>query len=371
MTDPPVDPTLDLFKKKAAKKKKKKLGFNASAESDDLETDDIVHRIVNQLSTTALMSAVADCVGCTRRRSALTILRDLAFALGEDDEQLWPNDESSIAAILDFLHLIRDDITIEPKVTEMVACWRELGALWPIENGSQKKKKKKKFRYEWDLGQVKKILSSVTFLNNQEEARGLSLPDDSPQRDCNLPECFIRKIPMIVEAVAFAGKDRGMSTSEIMREGQLRVVSENPGPMLRAIPELTCRKQKGKQRYFLANEDGYREPSLAAIMSQGGGGAEALQVLLMLTNLCVEQLPRNTPEMNFALRFCDCKTEEQQRVALDCWKRLGLLNCPESWIGIKIAFRACCLALLWRAIWTKKLQSISSYAISPSFLPID
>lgn len=324
--------------KKKVKKDKKKFGFNASAVASELETKDIVYNIVEQLSITSLKGVLADSAGCPRRIAALTFLHDLVFVFGTSTVDVWPTTENQISEIIHICCPGRHEISQEHRVTSMVACWREWGAMFLPKETQQKKKQQ---RYEWDLDRTEQILSLVKFylpddnniLENGEECSISNEYQGNFAMENPPSESFIRCIPRIVEAVAFA-RDKGISTNALLKEAQVRLTdgSVNPGTWLRSISEIIQRKSK----YFLANEVGYNELILAGYMSQQGVGKQACRVLeKMLILFNGTSLPCNHPGIYVAMKFCGCSLSDQP-IVLNCWRRLSIADYKKEGKTLKV-----------------------------------
>lgn len=314
--------TSDFFaSKKKTRRKHNKLGFNVSAEINEQETHDIIHRIVHTLSDTALKQQIADCFGsaiwCSRSRTALTILRDVAFAFGTDKEALWPTNDAALDPIVVFVcTTLRDEIDIVPRPNTITRQWEEWGAF--------RRSDTKKRQYVWDLHRVEQVLSHVRFVAPEEAKVDGTSSVEYPHSSLSvMPKSFTIKIPSIVGAVAFSDQNQGISTSALVREARLCIPGvTNLGPLLRAIPELECRN--GGTRYYLSNEAGYKEPFLVGLLSYGGSGSIAIRVLQKLSILFGERIwPKDMGILKFAMRFCGCKLSEQGGIFI-CWKSLGI-----------------------------------------------
>lgn len=69
----------------------------------------------------------SDMVVCKRRIAALTILRDLHYAYG-DDLQEWPTLEGDLVILIRFSFAVRDELqATETCVRAMIAAWKRMG----------------------------------------------------------------------------------------------------------------------------------------------------------------------------------------------------------------------------------------------------
>lgn len=297
------------------KKTKRKSNNTASSKYAELQANDIVYNVVHCLSSKRLEVKLADSAGCPRRVAALTFLRDFHFAYGNQTD-LWP--DKNLQAVLNLLAGMREEMVRMPKEGSMIACWIDWGALVA---GREEE------GLEWNMRQINEILSRVKFDARVPEEDTIN---EDVQTGATVEDPFARyakDIPKIVESVAYKGKE-GATTSEVLYASKLRF-DGNPGPFLRSIPELKCRRDEAKNqiRYYAVHEqESFVQPYLAGIMTKGGGGTRALNLLQTLHMLCFDGgLPQTPDCIAIGLQFCGSESSEHKKI-LKFWQNLRVLK---------------------------------------------